>query len=432
MNKKKTIAFSTLGCKLNYAETSDIINKVLADNYELVPYKSIADFYVINSCSVTSLADKKTRNNIYKAYRNNPNAHIIVIGCSVQINKDDLEKMPGVSIILGNDEKFNLLKYIKQIEASEDKIIEVKNYKDIDSFFIADSTGNRTRSFLKIQDGCNYFCSYCTIPYARGKSRNAPISDVLTRLKELADKGVNEVVLSGINIGDFGKSTNESLYELLKQIKHSNYIPRIRLSSIEPDLLTNNIIELFSDSKNLMPHFHLPLQSGSNSILKLMNRKYTCKLFEERVHIINKLISNACIGVDVIVGFPNETTELFEETKLFIENLKLSYLHVFSFSAREGTTAYKMINQINPKEKEIRSKILHTLSEQKRISFFKENLGGMYNVLIEKTNKENISNGFTENYIPVFFENNINAKTNTIIKIKLIEIINDKVKGIII
>ena len=392
------IAFHTLGCKLNFAETSTIRRVAEEAGYSVVSFDSEADIYVINTCTVTEKTDKKCRNAIRKAVRKNPNGKVIVTGCFAELKPNEIQEIKGVSIIIGNNEKAKFAEYLSDLNKIplNKSIIKDKFNKD---FFNAFSLGDRTRSFLKVQDGCNYFCSYCTIPLARGRSRNAPICDIVKEAEYIASKGIHEIVLTGINIGDFGHTTGETFFQLIRELDKVNRISRFRMSSIEPDLLTEEILGFVVSSKRFMPHFHIPLQSGSDSVLKKMNRKYTTKDYRNKIELILKLIPDACIGADVIIGFPGETEIDFKETYDFIKSLELSYLHVFSYSERENTASVKFNEKIGDRVKDQRSIVLHELSEQKKAVYYQRFVNRKMNVLFESKTKNNMMYGFTENYL---------------------------------
>jgi threonylcarbamoyladenosine tRNA methylthiotransferase MtaB len=400
-NRKLKVAFSTLGCKLNFSETSTIKRFFGDDEYEKVGFHEPADIYIINTCTVTSAADKKCRHAIYHAASMSPGAFLVVTGCYAELQADKLATIKGVDIVLGENEKFNILRYIN--DRRKRLITEVHSCPTAEAvkFFPSYSLGDRTRSFLKIQDGCDYKCSYCTVPLARGKSRNASISEILSDAGKIADAGICEIVLTGVNIGDFGKSTGESFYELITELDKIKRIERFRISSIEPDLLSPEIIQFIAGSEHFVPHFHIPLQSGSDRILGLMQRRYNINLFAELIKSIKNNIPGACIGVDVIVGFPSESVEDFDEIHNFLSGLDISYLHVFSYSARPGTTASQLANRVDPKEINRRSKVLHRLSEAKRITFYKSNLGQTAGVLAEDRRAGDNMTGYTGNYIKV-------------------------------
>jgi threonylcarbamoyladenosine tRNA methylthiotransferase MtaB len=402
MNDIKTkIAFYTLGCKLNYSETATISGDFIDNGYQKVPFNEKADVYVINTCCVTQSAEKKCRQAINKAIRQSPNAKIIVTGCYAQVKSGELAKIQGVDSIIGSEDKFALRSVLDQISQKNGLSLLNTPYNQINTFFPASSSGDRTRSFLKIQDGCDYWCSYCIIPQARGKSRNAPVSKIVEQAQKLGQTGIKEIVITGVNIGDFGKSTGESFFDLIQQLDKVCEIERYRISSIEPDLLHPEVIDFVAESKKFAPHFHIPLQSGCDKILQHMNRRYKRQVFHDKTTYIKSKLPDAGIGVDVIVGFPGETDEDFNDTCSFLKSIPFSYLHVFSFSAREKTKAYNMPGQVDPKIKSKRSKMLQALSNQKKHNFLKNHIGKQAHVLFESTKKNNTLFGFTGNYIKV-------------------------------
>ena len=413
----KTASFYTLGCKLNFSETSTISRDLEEEGYAKVDFETGADIYVINTCSVTDQADKKCRNIVRKALKYNPQAFIIVIGCYAQLKPKEISNIKGVDLVLGAQEKFNIKNFLQNTLKNEDTVLLNEPIKNIKTFFPGFSLGDRTRSFFKIQDGCNYFCSFCTIPLARGKSRSSNIENTIIKAKEIGRSEVKEVVLTGVNIGDFGHGTNENFYQLIKQLDKLNTIPRYRISSIEPDLLKDEIIAFVNSSKKFAPHFHIPLQSGSDKLLKKMRRRYDTALYAKRIKLIKELMPKACIGVDVIVGFPGESEEEFNKTVDFLKSLPISYLHVFTYSERANTTAPRM-EQIIPMEiRRKRSKQLRILSLKLKLKFYNDNVGYIGNVLFE-THEGDFLIGFTENYIKVKvpFKKGI---LNTIQKVKI-------------
>ncbi len=446
----RKIAFHTLGCKLNFSETSTISRQFENDGFIQVAFSEVADIYVINSCSVTNNAEKRCKSLIRQVMRNNPDASVTVIGCYSQISPEELSAIPGVALVLGNADKFNLLEHIQQLDRdkkagmaiqgslngpseaigdpfkkynpkqthdpnqkrdpgvdadessdqqtstqSSTSVRSLKNERFIPSW----SMDGRTRSFFKIQDGCDYFCTYCTIPLARGHSRSDTIAATIRSARQIAGTNTKEIVLSGVNIGDFGKLHQESLYDLLKELITVDGIDRIRISSIEPDLLHDRIIELVAEHPRLMPHFHIPLQSGSDEVLKAMGRRYDTSLFFNRIETIRKHIPHACIAVDLIVGFPNETEALFKESYEFIKQADVSYIHVFTYSERDNTRALNLANHIPVAERHNRSQQMHSLSEQKKNYFYLSNKGRKEKILWENDMKDNYLYGFTENYI---------------------------------
>jgi threonylcarbamoyladenosine tRNA methylthiotransferase MtaB len=408
----KTVAFHTLGCKLNFAESSTLIRQFTASGFRIIDFKQKADLYVIHSCMVTQQAEHKCIASIRQAKKRNPEARIAVIGCMPELNQAKLSKEGDELILLGNSEKFSL----------PEIILSGKRPAEIDkkTFIPSWSSGNRTRTFFKIQDGCDYYCSYCTIPYARGNSRSGLLADTLSGIREATQNGCNELVLSGVNIGDFGRRHGESLYELLDALQYFDNISRIRLSSIEPDLLHNNIIELFASLKVFMPHFHIPLQAGSDKILKLMNRKYNKELFASKVKTIREKIPHACIATDIITGFPGENENDFEEGYKFLESMEISYMHVFTYSERTNTKAAEMNSHDEPEVKKYRSMKLHRLSEFKKARFYENHYGRICNVLFESEMQNGYLTGFTDNYIRIKTKFDETLK-NTIRTVKILE-----------
>lgn len=424
--KKTTIAFQTFGCKLNISESSTISRDFVEDGFELVSYKDKADVYVINSCLVTGIAEKKCRAAIRQAHKRNPEAKIAVIGCFSQLRSEEISKIPGVNFVLGNIEKFNLLNYILKNIDKKAVEIQTSGLKTDKTFNSSYSTEGHTRSFFKVQDGCDYFCSYCTIPFARGRSRSDTIENTIKVAEEIGKTDFKEIILTGVNIGDFGKNNNETFLGLIKQLDKVKGIERIRISSIEPELLSDEIIEFIASSKKILPHFHIPLQAGSNKILKAMKRKYNRELFSERVEKIKQLIPEACIAIDVIVGFPGETDEDFADSSKFIEETQISYIHVFSYSDRPGTVSSKLSNKISNNIRKQRSQDLHLLSEKMKLSFYQQNINKKAKALFESDCKEDFIFGYTENYIRVKTKLNIGL-INEIIDVRLNEIGTDDV-----
>lgn len=398
INRKK-IAFHTLGCKLNFAETSTISRSFPEDQFERVPASSKADIYIINTCSVTDAADKKCRQAIKKFIHLSPEAFIAVVGCYAQLNPQEISSIPGVDLVLGTNEKFDIAEYVKNHRRNSGPEIHSCDLSSADSFFPSSSFGDRTRSFLKIQDGCDYGCSYCTIPFARGRSRNPGIPSITAEAAEIALRGVKEIVLTGVNIGDFGKSTGDTFASLLKELVKVEGIERYRISSIEPNLLTGEVIDLAAGNPKILPHFHIPLQSGCNKILGLMKRRYRREVFAERIEAVRSIIPDAGIGADVITGFPGENETDFRETYSFLESLPLSYLHVFPFSERPGTVAAGLTEKLSANEKESRCHILLDLSRKKNLEFYRKNTEKETNVLFEKNRVDGFITGFTPNYI---------------------------------
>lgn len=416
----KTIAFHTLGCKLNFAESSFLAGGFAERGYTQVAFKEKADVYVINTCTVTQVAEKKCRNAIRQANKLNPEAIVAVIGCMSQLKDKEIAKIKGVDIILGNDDKRKLIDLVenhKKNTAVENHVCDISRLR---SFYPSYSSSDRTRSFLKIQDGCDYFCTYCAIPYSRGRSRSGDIASTVTCAEELAKQGKKEVVLTGVNIGEFGKQSGETFLELIRELDKIEGIERYRISSIEPNLITEKTVDFCAASKKFLPHFHIPLQSGSNKILHLMKRKYDRELFAERVNYINRRMPHAFIAADVIVGFPHETAEDFAEAKAFIASLPLAALHVFTYSERPGTPAAGMPESVPMNERHRRSMELQELSDRKKEAFYRANKGRKANVLWEADNEDGMMYGFTENYIRVgrkFDERYINEITEETIEI---------------
>ena len=414
--KNPTVAFHTLGCKLNFAETSTIARQLRDHGYQKTAFENVADMYVINTCSVTENADKECRMIVRKALNLNPSAFVAVIGCYAQLKPAEIAAIEGVDLVLGATEKFNIIQYLEQLDKKEMAEIHSCEIETADFFVSSFSLGDRTRAFLKVQDGCDYSCTYCTIPLARGSSRSDTIGQVIKQAKEIAAGGIKEIVLTGVNIGDFSptlthpeeKEKNQFL-ELLKALDdlhddESNPgtgIERFRISSIEPNLLTNDIIEFVASSKKFVPHFHIPLQSGSDRILKLMRRRYLRDLYKERVEKITSQMPHCCIGADVIVGFPGESESDFLETYRFIQELDVAYLHVFTYSERDHTDAIRMSGIVPVNERRRRNKMLRILSEKKLQHFYHRHLGKPFTVLFESENKNGMIHGYTQNYIKV-------------------------------
>ncbi len=424
---ERTVAYYTLGCKLNFAETSTIARNLTQAGYRKVNFSDKADIYIINTCSVTEYADKKCRNAISKAHRTHTGAIVAVVGCYAQLKPQTIAAMPGVDLVLGANEKFDIQKYIDAIGKNtgiskhKEAIVVASDIEQVNSFFPSFSAGDRTRAFFKIQDGCDYVCSYCTIPLARGKSRNQSVAKTIEEAKKIAQTNVKEVVLTGVNIGDFGRSTQESFFDLIQQLDEIEGIERFRISSIEPNLLTNQIIDFVAQSKRFVPHFHIPLQSASNKILTAMRRRYKRELHAEKVELIKQAMPYACVGADVIVGFPTESEEDFEEAYHFLNEMQLSYLHVFSFSARPDTDAYAMGEKVEAHEIAQRSKMLNILSEKKRRMFYELHKGMVKSVLVEAEREGDFMFGFTDNYIKVAIHYDKNL-INKLIDAKLTEI----------
>ena len=396
----KTIAFHTLGCKTNYSETSSISREIIKSGFEKVGYNELADIYVLNTCSVTENANKDARKFVRKAKRNNPNATIVVIGCYAQLKPDEIGEIDGVDIVLGAKEKFNLINHLDGLDLNKGTKILNSKIEYVSNFKSSYSLGERTRSYLKVQDGCNYSCSFCTIPLARGKSRNDTIQNTIQVAKKIATTEVKEIVLTGINIGDYGNGSDESFSDLIKEMDSLSGIDRIRISSIEPNLLSNEIIELSASSKKLMPHFHIPLQSGSDNILKAMRRRYDTNLYSDLITNIKVKIPDVAIGVDVMVGFPGETESDFISTYNFIKKLDISYLHVFTYSERPNTDALNIDKIVSIEKRRERSKKLHLLSEQKLLKFYDQFIGQKRPVLFESI-KNGLLIGHSDNYIKI-------------------------------
>jgi threonylcarbamoyladenosine tRNA methylthiotransferase MtaB len=401
------ISFTTLGCKLNFAESSALGKALLQRGHVRAKSGEEADICIINTCSVTDAADHKDRQIIHRIRRQNPNAVLIVTGCYAQLKPDEIAHIEGVDYVLGQNEKFNLTEFVERLEANVNPqktpaVIQTSAIREVDDFYGAYSKDDRTRCFLKVQDGCNYFCSYCTIPLARGKSRNPSIASLVQQAQEALDGGAKEIILSGVNIGDFGRSTNERFIDLLRALDELDGDYRIRISSCEPNLLSDEIIELVAHSRHFAPHFHIPLQSGSNTVLKIMGRRYTRELFAERVAHIKRVMPHAFIGVDCMVGVRGETAGCWAEYVDFIESLPVSQLHVFTYSERANTRMLEMNLEVVPqKERERRSKQLHEISARKTDAFYREHAGYQAIVLWESSKKDGLMYGFTENYIKV-------------------------------
>lgn len=402
--ENKKVAFYTLGCKLNYSETSSIGRLFKDAGYDTTAFNSRADVYVINTCSVTDNADKKCRKVVKEALKHSPNAYITIVGCYAQLKPKEIAEIPGVDMVLGAAEKFNIIEHINDLTKQEKTIVYNGPIDETNQFVSAYSIGDRTRTFLKVQDGCDYSCTFCTIPLARGGSRSGKIEDIVRQAEEIAASGVKEIVLTGVNIGDFGirdGKREDRFLDLVQALDEVEGIDRIRISSIEPNLLSNDIIEFVAQSKRFVPHFHMPLQSGSNKILSLMRRRYKRELYTERVAFIKSLMPNCCIGVDVIVGFPGETREDFIDTYNFLNDLDISYLHVFTYSERENTIAAQMDGAVPGAQRSDRSKMLHILSEKKRRAFYDSQLGETGDVLFEADEKDGYMHGFSKNYVKV-------------------------------
>lgn len=412
MATPKTVAFHTLGCKLNYSETSSLGRLFEDAGYLEVPFKNAADIYVINTCSVTDFADRKCRKTVRKALRQSPDAYIVVVGCYAQLKPEEISEIPGVDLVLGAAQKFRILEYIDDLSKAPGKgLVEAGHVKEANTFVHAFSFGDRTRSFLKVQDGCNYNCSFCTIPQARGASRSNTVESIVANAREIADMGIKEIVLTGVNIGDFGNGTEviegqrpkkEALFiDLIRALDEVEGIERFRISSIEPNLLTDEIIQFVAQSKRFVPHFHIPLQSGNDKQLRAMRRRYKRQLYADRVAAIRATIPHCCIGVDVIVGFPGETDEDFAVTQQFLVDLDISYLHVFTYSERANTPAADMDHVVPMHTRRLRNEQLRLLSNKKRRYFYEQHQGSQHTVLVEAKAVNGQLHGFTENYLKV-------------------------------
>ena len=397
----KRVVFHTLGCKLNFAESSALGKMLLEAGYERCKVGERAGIVVVNTCSVTDTADKKCRQAISRLLHKHPGCYMVVTGCYAQLKPDEILNIEGVDLVLGSNEKFSLPEFLSKLDKGSDAHKHVTRLQEIESFVPSCSADDRTRHFLKVQDGCDYYCTYCTIPFARGKSRNATIAETVRVAEEAVANGAKEIVLTGVNTGDFGKSTGETFFDLIKALDRVEGVARYRISSIEPNLLSDEIIEFVSQSERFAPHFHIPLQSGSNAVLKLMHRRYTTELFAQKVQKIKELMPHAFIGVDVMVGVRGETPEYFQETYDFLKGLDISQLHVFTYSERAGTKALQIEYVVPHKERKQRSELLHELSEEKHARFCESQKGRSAQVLWEDTKRSDMMNGFTENYVKV-------------------------------
>jgi threonylcarbamoyladenosine tRNA methylthiotransferase MtaB len=430
MEKKKKVAFYTLGCKLNFSETSTIARNFQDEGFDRVDFEEVADMYVINTCSVTENADKQFKQVVRKAMKLNNKAFVAAIGCYAQLKPEELAAVDGVDLVLGATEKFKITDYINDLSKNDFGEVHSCEIEEADFYVGSYSIGDRTRAFLKVQDGCDYKCTYCTIPLARGISRSDELENVLKNAKEISEQGIKEIVLTGVNIGDYGKGEfgnkkhEHTFLELVQELDKVEGIERLRISSIEPNLLKNETIEFVAKSRTFVPHFHIPLQSGSNEILKLMKRRYLREIYTERVNKIREVMPDACIGVDVIVGFPGETDELFLETYHFLNDLNISYLHVFTYSERDNTEAAAMKDVVPSNVRAKRSKMLRGLSVKKRRAFYESQIGTNRTVLFESDNKEGYIHGFTENYVRVKTPWNP-ALANTLQEINLTKIDED-------
>jgi len=429
MNNKK-VAFYTLGCKLNFSETSTIARSFKDEGFERVEFSETADIYVINTCSVTENADKRFKTIVKQAQKVNEDAFVIAVGCYAQLKPEELADVDGVDLVLGATEKFKITDYLNDLSKNDLGEVHSCEIDEADFYVGAYSIGDRTRAFLKVQDGCDYKCTYCTIPLARGISRSDKLENVLTNAAEISAKGIKEIVLTGVNIGDYGKGEfgnkkhEHTFLDLVKALDEVDGIERLRISSIEPNLLKNETIDFVADSNTFVPHFHIPLQSGSDALLKLMKRRYMSSLYTDRVAQIKRVMPNACIGVDVIVGFPGETEERFLETYNYLNELDISYLHVFTYSERDNTPAAEMEGVVPTKVRKKRSKMLRGLSAKKRRVFYESQMGNTCTVLFEGENKEGYIHGFTENYVKVKAPWDP-ALVNTLHQIELISIDED-------
>ncbi len=430
MENKKNVAFYTLGCKLNFSETSTIARNFQDEGFNRVDFEEIADIYVINTCSVTDNADKQFKQIVKKALKTNDKAFIVAVGCYAQLKPEELASVDGVDLVLGATEKFKIQDYINDLSKNEISEIHSCEIEDADFYVGSYSIGDRTRAFLKVQDGCDYKCTYCTIPLARGISRSDVLDNVLKNASEISKQGIKEIVLTGVNIGDYGKGEfgnkkhEHTFLDLVKALDEVEGIERLRISSIEPNLLKNETIDFVAKSRTFVPHFHIPLQSGSNEILKKMKRRYLRQVYTDRVANIRKVMPHACIGVDVIVGFPGETDEDFLETYNFLNEMDISYLHVFTYSERDNTEAAEMNDVVPMNVRNKRSKMLRGLSVKKRRAFYESQIGTDRTVLFESENKEGYIHGFTENYVKVKTPWNPEL-VNTLHKIHLTKIDDD-------
>ncbi|SEW18641.1 MULTISPECIES: tRNA (N(6)-L-threonylcarbamoyladenosine(37)-C(2))-methylthiotransferase MtaB [unclassified Prevotella] len=425
----KTAAYYTLGCKLNFSETSTFGKMLQELGVRTVRKGERADICLINTCSVTEVADKKCRQQIHRMVRENPGAFVVVTGCYAQLEAEEVAKIDGVSLVLGSNEKSSLIQFLSDAWSSGgERNVFTQKTKNIKTFAPSCSRGNRTRYFLKVQDGCDYFCTYCTIPYARGFSRNPTIASLVSQAEQAAVEGGKEIVLTGVNIGDFGKTTGESFIDLVKALDDVEQIRRYRISSLEPDLLSDELIEYCAQSRAFMPHFHIPLQSGSDTVLKLMHRHYDRQLFADKIHLIKTHMPDAFIGVDVMVGCRGETPECFEETYEFLQALDVTQLHVFPYSERPGTSALSIPYVVSERDKKLRSKRLLEMSDEKTVAFYQKYIGQEAEVLFEKATRGRAMHGFTRNYIRVELspKEADPALDNQLIKVRLGELTADK------
>jgi len=401
MSTTGRIAFHTLGCKLNFSETSTLARQFAEAGYSRVEMEDAPDVLVINTCSVTEQADKKCRNIVSRAVRSNPDVFVAVVGCYAQLKPEEIAAIPGVNLVLGAGQKFNLVEHVHQQKQITEPAIHVGEIKDVKDFIPSFSAGDRTRTFLKVQDGCNYFCAFCTIPLARGRSRSATIEETLAQAYKAIDAGAKEIVLTGVNIGDYGTQHNTNLLTLIEKLDHLQGVERFRISSIEPNLLSNEMIDFVAASDKFMPHFHIPLQSGSDEILRLMRRRYRTNLYRERVERILQAMPHACIGIDVITGFPGETDERFEETRQFLIDIPAAYLHVFTYSERDNTTALRIPDVVPQETRHRRTIELRMLSDKKKRAFYDRFIGSQQRILWEGSDDEGLMYGFSENYLKV-------------------------------
>ena len=420
----KKAVYYTLGCKLNFSETSTIGQMLKEAGVRTVRKGEKADICVVNTCSVTEVADKKCRQAIHRLVKNHPGAFVVVTGCYAQLKPEQVASIEGVDVVLGAEQKGDLMKYLGNLQKHDKGEAVTSALKDIRSFAPSCSRGDRTRYFLKVQDGCDYYCSYCTIPFARGRSRNGKIADIVAQARQAAAEGGKEIVITGVNIGDFGKTTGESFYDLVQELDRVEGIERYRISSIEPNLLTDEIIEFVARSRAFMPHFHIPLQSGCDEVLKLMRRRYDTALFAHKIQKIKQVMPHAFIGVDVIVGTRGETEEYFNQAYEFLKGLDVTQLHVFSYSERPGTMALKIEHVVSPEEKHRRSQLLLSLSDEKTHAFYASHKGSEAVVLMEKSKAGTPMHGFTDNYIRVEMEHD-DALDNQLLRVRLGEFNED-------
>ncbi|MBE6340067.1 MAG: tRNA (N(6)-L-threonylcarbamoyladenosine(37)-C(2))-methylthiotransferase MtaB [Bacteroidales bacterium] len=422
---RKTVAFHTLGCKLNFSETSEMARRMQESGFDRVDFDDVADIYVINTCSVTEEANKKCRQVIKRCIRRNNNAFVVVTGCYAQLEAKQVADIDGVSLVIGNNEKNDIVDLIGNACRTDSARIEAGNILKDKRFQPSFSSGDRTRSFLKIQDGCDYFCTYCTIPFARGTSRSDTVENTIAEARRAAHAGAKEVILTGVNIGDFGRNNGETFEQLVEALEDVEGIERYRISSIEPNLLTDSILKHVAQSQKFMPHFHVPLQSGSNAVLQMMHRRYSAEFFADKIASIRSLIHRAFVGIDVIVGVNGETPEYFEETRQLLEGIDFSQLHVFTYSERPGTLALRLKPIVDIPERHRRNAVLHELSEQKRIAFYKRFIGTEATVLFESSEHEGRMSGFTDNYLKVDLPYDASL-SNTIHRVRIDSLTIDK------